>query len=237
MTDAEGEPTATFSYGPFGGLEAATGTASTPLGFAGQYTDPETGLQYLRARWYDPVTGQFLTRDPLEAITRSPYGYVGENPLNAIDPGGLEAIPVPAVGAAGCAAGPAAAAACAGIGAAACALIPACRDAVGNLINSIFGDGDTGPSPLEEHQQTIGECRVGETGWSFSQTEGRNPAQDKKVTDRELEEAGLDAHDLKEGRKGTDIYKDREGNLYEKPKGGRGPGDPLGINIKDRLRR
>ena len=167
LTDAEGEATATFSYGPFGGLEAATGTASTPLGFGGQYTDPETGLQYLRARWYDPGTGQFLTRDPLEAITRSPYGYVGENPLNAIDPNGLEAIPAPAAGGAGATACALAPEVClgAGAGAAACALIPACRDAGGNLINSIFGDGDTGPSPLEEHQQSIGECRVGETGW------------------------------------------------------------------------
>jgi hypothetical protein len=63
----------------------------------------------------------------------------------------------------------------------------------------------------------------------------RNEQQDKKVTDRELEEAGLDAHELKEGRKGTDIYKDRAGNLYEKPHGGRGPGEPLGINIRNHL--
>jgi RHS repeat-associated protein len=38
--------------------------------YAGQYTDTETGLQYLRARYYDPSTGTFLTRDPLEAQTR-----------------------------------------------------------------------------------------------------------------------------------------------------------------------
>ncbi|MGH9197837.1 MAG: RHS repeat-associated core domain-containing protein, partial [Acidimicrobiia bacterium] len=44
---------------------------------------------YLRARYYDPATGQFLTRDPIEAATREPYGYVGGNPLNATDPSGL----------------------------------------------------------------------------------------------------------------------------------------------------
>jgi uncharacterized protein RhaS with RHS repeats len=44
---------------------------------------------YMRARYYDPTTGQFLTRDPLEAITRSAYGYVGGSPLNASDPLGL----------------------------------------------------------------------------------------------------------------------------------------------------
>lgn len=54
-----------------------------------QYTDAETGFQYLRARYYDPATGQFLTRDPIEAQTREAYGYVGGNPLNETDPTGL----------------------------------------------------------------------------------------------------------------------------------------------------
>ncbi len=57
--------------------------------FAGQYTDAETGFQYLRARYYDPATGQFLSRDPMEALTRSAYGYVDGNPLNGTDPTGL----------------------------------------------------------------------------------------------------------------------------------------------------
>jgi len=55
----------------------------------GPVVDAETGFQCLRARYYDPATGQFLTRDPIEAITREPYGYVGGNPLNATDPSGL----------------------------------------------------------------------------------------------------------------------------------------------------
>lgn len=38
---------------------------------------------------YDPTTGQFLTRDPLEALTRSPYAYVSNNPINGTDPTGL----------------------------------------------------------------------------------------------------------------------------------------------------
>lgn len=42
-----------------------------------------------RQRYYDPTTGQFLARDPIEAQTREPYGYVGGNPLNATDPMGL----------------------------------------------------------------------------------------------------------------------------------------------------
>ncbi|MBI2705676.1 MAG: hypothetical protein HYX32_10365 [Actinobacteria bacterium] len=41
--------------------------------------------------YYDPTTGQFLTRDPISALTRSAYGYVGGNPLNGVDPSGLQA--------------------------------------------------------------------------------------------------------------------------------------------------
>jgi hypothetical protein len=39
------------------------------------------------------VTGQFLTRDPFEALTRQPYPYAFDNPLNLTNPSGLEAIP------------------------------------------------------------------------------------------------------------------------------------------------
>ncbi len=64
-------------------------TVADDFGFAGEWTDAETGFQYLRARYYDPATGQFLTRDPIEATTREAYGYVGGNPLNRVDPSGL----------------------------------------------------------------------------------------------------------------------------------------------------
>jgi len=48
-----------------------------------------------------------------------------------------------------------------------------------------------------------------------------------------LKKAGIDLHDktLKIGGSKQDVYKDPNGNLYAKPKGGSGPGDPLGINI------
>jgi RHS repeat-associated protein len=53
------------------------------------YTDPETGLQYLINRYYDPTTAQFLSVDPLVNLTQSAYGYVSDNPLNGTDPNGL----------------------------------------------------------------------------------------------------------------------------------------------------
>jgi hypothetical protein len=43
----------------------------------------------VRARYYDPATAQWLTRDPLAAVTQAPYNYVDNNPLNNVDPMGL----------------------------------------------------------------------------------------------------------------------------------------------------
>ena len=70
---------------PLGTLEASTGSAANPFRFGGQYQDMESGLYYLRARYYDAATGQFLTVDPAITSTRSPYGYADGNPLNATD--------------------------------------------------------------------------------------------------------------------------------------------------------
>lgn len=41
------------------------------------------------ARYYDPTTAQFLTRDPLEGLTQAPYSYANDDPLDQIDPLGL----------------------------------------------------------------------------------------------------------------------------------------------------
>ena len=54
-----------------------------------EYTDAETGFVYLRPRYYDLATGQFISRDPLTAMTGAPYSYAGGNPLNETDPSGL----------------------------------------------------------------------------------------------------------------------------------------------------
>lgn len=89
LTNSTGAVTATFSYSAFGRPLGTTGTAKTPFGYAGQYTDAETGLVYMRARYFDPSTDQFITRDPLEVSTRAPYTYAGNSPTNFTDPDGL----------------------------------------------------------------------------------------------------------------------------------------------------
>ncbi|MCW3003554.1 MAG: Rhs family protein, partial [Conexibacter sp.] len=88
-TTDDGTLGATYDYDATGQRTTTSGTTDTPFGYTGQYTDPDTGLIYLRARYYDPTTGQFLTRDPLEDLTRQPYGYAGGDPANNVDPNGL----------------------------------------------------------------------------------------------------------------------------------------------------
>jgi len=65
------------------------GSAQTPLRFPGQYADPETGLYYNYQRYYDPVSGSYLSPDPLGlAPAPNPHAYV-DNPYHAADPLGL----------------------------------------------------------------------------------------------------------------------------------------------------
>lgn len=88
-TDSTGTEAARRQWDAYGNTVVSTGSSKPLLGYAGQYTDAETGYQYLRARYYDPKTTQFLTLDPLVTQTGEPYEYAGVNPLNATDPTGL----------------------------------------------------------------------------------------------------------------------------------------------------
>jgi RHS repeat-associated protein len=88
LTGSTGKVEGSYSYSPYGTPEH-TGTATTPLGWDGQYTSSDTGLVYLRAREYDPATAQFLGVDPLVGQTHAPYNYAGDDPLNEADPTGL----------------------------------------------------------------------------------------------------------------------------------------------------
>ncbi|WP_432155436.1 RHS repeat domain-containing protein [Streptomyces sp. bgisy153] len=89
---ATGELGASTSYSPFGEITARSGAAG-PLGYQGEYTDPSTGQVNMHARWYDPATGGFSSRDswtlnPVPSINANRYGYGNGNPLTNTDPSG-----------------------------------------------------------------------------------------------------------------------------------------------------
>lgn len=89
LTGSTGTVEGSYTYDAYGNIVGHTGTATTPLGYDGQYTSTDTGLIYMRDRVYDPATAQFLTVDPLEMVTRAPYNYASDNPVNHSDPTGL----------------------------------------------------------------------------------------------------------------------------------------------------
>jgi RHS repeat-associated protein len=89
LTSSSGAAVATYTYGAYGSVVGTTGTATNPFGFAGGYTDSESGLLYLQHRYYDPATAQFVSVDPEVDAMQSAYGYVSDNPLAAVDLTGL----------------------------------------------------------------------------------------------------------------------------------------------------
>jgi RHS repeat-associated protein len=78
-----------YEYDAYGGRVCVSCTTGyNPFGYAGQYTDEESGLVYMRARYYDPATQQFISKDPMVGMSGQPYVYAGANPVNAVDPTG-----------------------------------------------------------------------------------------------------------------------------------------------------
>ena len=76
-------------FGPYGVNRYFAGNINTAKGFIGQYNDG-TGLDYLNARYYDPVVGVFLSADMVQGnlAGMNPYAYVNGNPETHSDPSG-----------------------------------------------------------------------------------------------------------------------------------------------------
>jgi RHS repeat-associated protein len=84
---------ASFEYDPFGNVIKAVGVAANlcPFGFSTRYTDLETGIVMYPRRPYNPSTGRFLCKDPLEEDGGlNLYGFCGNDSINGIDPFGLK---------------------------------------------------------------------------------------------------------------------------------------------------
>ena len=89
ITDANGKVVWSGSYEAFGKLSRSNGGLEFDASYTGKQVDPDTGLYYFNARWYDPNLGRFITEDPVRDDTNW-YVYCSNNPLNRTDPTGLE---------------------------------------------------------------------------------------------------------------------------------------------------
>jgi RHS repeat-associated protein len=85
---SSGATSATYDYDPFGNEIMAEGAAKDafPHGFSGKYADSETGLVYYGFRYYQPTTGRWLSRDPLEEEGgMNLYGFCSNDAGNRAD--------------------------------------------------------------------------------------------------------------------------------------------------------
>ena len=95
LTSSTGSVTDTYEYDAFGNELNHTGTTPNNYLYRGEQWDPDLSLYYLRARYYNPLTGKFLSRDPLPGHITIPgtlhkYLYASADPVNRIDPFGQE---------------------------------------------------------------------------------------------------------------------------------------------------
>ncbi len=94
ITDNNGQVANTYCYSPEG-LVGAQETIPNPFQYVGRYgvMAEGNGLYCMRARYYDPETGRFINKDPIEYLGDSnPFAYTGNNLINYIDPEGLSYI-------------------------------------------------------------------------------------------------------------------------------------------------
>ena len=81
---------AEYKYDPYGYLVSSSGSLTQPLRWKGREYDSETGLIYMRARYYDPTVGRFISEDPIGLEGGiNPYTFADGEPVNRSDPSGL----------------------------------------------------------------------------------------------------------------------------------------------------
>ncbi len=92
--DQSGTVVERIDYDPFGRvLTRQGGVEGLAFGFSTKYTDSETGLCYYGFRYYDPVTGRWPSRDPIEEEGGlNLYGFVGNDAVNSGDFLGLDVL-------------------------------------------------------------------------------------------------------------------------------------------------
>ncbi len=94
LLDTTGDIETNYAYDPFG-VPVVGGDVSNPYRFTGEAWDAEVGLLYLRARYYQPEVGRFISKDPWPGDPSRPgtlngYPYVLNSPVNYSDPTGLD---------------------------------------------------------------------------------------------------------------------------------------------------
>ena len=88
LTNSSGTVTDSYEYDAFGNKVNSTGTTPNNYLYRGEQYDTDLSLYYLRARYYNPVSGRFLNVDSLAGHGQRRYEYAGANPVDGSDPSG-----------------------------------------------------------------------------------------------------------------------------------------------------
>ena len=96
-TDESGTVVNSYAYSPWGEIRTQTEGVTNPIKYAGEYYDDELDMLYLRARYYDPQIGRFISLDAEKGSIQSPmdmnrYVYCKNNPIKYVDPSGKEGV-------------------------------------------------------------------------------------------------------------------------------------------------
>jgi RHS repeat-associated protein len=261
ITSDNGQRVSMHDYLPFGdeltpltqeGPAAAGFDREEPLKFTGHERDFAGGmggedghaLDYMHARYCSPTLGRFLSVDPMtnaQKTRQQPqawnhYSYVANNPIGHNDPTGKCTDTETCVwdlvrwGAPVVAEGLLRASQTVG----SAFLLVTQQYAAQRLSNFQSGPKpQVVPAILSERQDKPPDT---------STNDKKAGAQDKKLSGAEvdnLEEHNVDIHELKQEVTGDkkvskyDLYKDKDGSIFVKPKNGKGPGEPTGLNIND----
>jgi RHS repeat-associated protein len=95
LSNTAGSLAQTYGYDSFGKQTTSSGSLTNSFQYTAREFDSESSLYYYRARYYDPMTGRFLSEDPLEfGGGRNFYAYSRNDPIALVDPSGM--IPEPA---------------------------------------------------------------------------------------------------------------------------------------------
>jgi len=102
LTNSAGVVTDEYEYDAYGNSFTKQGTTPNNYLYRGEQYDLDLGLYYLRARYYNPATGRFMSRDPEEGVPTDPaslhkYLYVGGDPVRWVDPSGHSEVEYPAI--------------------------------------------------------------------------------------------------------------------------------------------
>jgi RHS repeat-associated protein len=163
------------TYTAYGQTDRSSGVQADK-GYAGMFLHQPSGLYLTWYRAYDPVTGRWLSRDPIKEWGGiNLYGYVLGDPVNFVDPEGLQAqvvIPIVIGGA---------------IAAGACAATPSCNKGVQQAIQATVQAGAQAVQAISDAIGAMCSSNSGAGRWSCTAScnvQVINPALDGKVPGR-----------------------------------------------------